>query len=476
MQSVQKAIVLLNEQVATISPYLHGQFAEHLGELVYDGVWVGEDSPIPNTGGIRDDVVAALAPLELPVLRWPGGCFADTYHWREGVGPRADRPTRVNEHWGMAPEPNAFGTHEFVEFCRRIGAEPYFAANVGSGTVQEVHDWVEYCNFAGKSTLADLRRTNGQDQPFNIRYWGIGNENWGCGGNMTPEYYVDLYMRYRTYAYRYPGSDPFCVACGPAGPDWAWTRRFFEKAIKDYWNRHGMVQGFAAHYYCGSAGKSATEYTAENWLELLCKARAVEGVITGHRAIMDQYDPKREIKLILDEWGAWHPVEPGKPMGGLYQQNTMRDALVAVLSLDIFNRHADKLFMANIAQMINVLQALLLVQGDQCVKTPTYHVFDLYRPHRGAMAVRFLSASEKVSDGGPSAQACRDCYADKGSDFTLQAVEGSASVKDARRLRDCLQYAPDRRNRARAGASRRETRRREVRLARRQGLPGAEHV
>ena len=430
MQSVQKATVLLDEAIDTISPYLHGQFAEHLGELVYDGVWVGEGSPIANISGIRTDVVEALRPLELPVLRWPGGCFADVYHWRDGVGPREQRPMRVNVHWGMAPEPNAFGTHEFMALCRLIGAEPYFAANVGSGSPQELQEWVEYCNFAGASTLADERRANGQAEPFNIKFWGVGNENWGCGGNMNPEYYADLFCRYRTYAYQYPGSEVFAIASGPLGGDWGWTRRFFERACNSYWDRRKLVQGFAAHYYCGTAGTSATEYTPDEWLELLAKARAVEGVIVGHRAIMDEFDPQRRIKLFLDEWGAWHPVEPGKPMGGLYQQNTMRDALVAAISLDVFNRHADKLHMANIAQVVNVLQALLLTDGDRCIKTPTYHVFDLYRPHRGATAVRLVTESEPISDGGASAEDCRKCYLDTDADITLKALEASASIKD----------------------------------------------
>ncbi|MHC4563691.1 MAG: alpha-N-arabinofuranosidase [Planctomycetota bacterium] len=430
MQSVQQATVILDEPIDTINPYLHGQFAEHLGELVYDGVWVGEDSAIPNTGGIRNDVVDALRPLELPVLRWPGGCFADVYHWRDGIGPRDERPMRVNVHWGMAPEPNSFGTHEFMRLCRLLGAEPYFAANVGSGSPQELQEWVEYCNFDGRSTLADERRSNGHHVPFNVKYWGIGNENWGCGGNMNPEQYADLFCRYRTYAYDYPGSEVFAIASGPLGGDWDWTRRFFERACNSYWDRRKLVGAFAAHYYCNTAGTSATEYAPDEWLELLAKARAVEGVIVGHRAIMDEFDPQRKIKLIVDEWGAWHPVEPGKPMGGLYQQNTMRDALVAALTLDVFNRHADKLMMANIAQMVNVLQALLLTEGDKCIKTPTYHVFDLYRPHRGATAVRWISQAEHLSDGGLAADDCRKCYLDTDADISLKALEGSASVNN----------------------------------------------
>jgi alpha-L-arabinofuranosidase len=429
MDAVQRVIVVPQEQIGEINPNLHGHFAEHLGELVYSGIYVNPQSSIPNTNGLRHDVIEALRPLGIPVLRWPGGCFADTYSWRDGIGPREKRPLRVNVHWGMAEESNAFGTHEFMAFCRAIGAEPYFAGNLGAGSPSELRDWVEYCNFAGRSTLADERRNNGDIEPFGIRWWGIGNENWGCGGNMSPEEYAAAFARYRTYVHNYPGTQVEAIACGPNGNNWNWTRRFF-----DYMKNHhtacrlSSVQGFAAHYYCGTAG-TATEYTETQWLELLSKAYAIEGIVTGHRQIMDEYDPSRKRKLILDEWGAWHPVEEGKPQGGLYQQNTIRDACVAALSLDVFHNNADKLTMANIAQLINVLQALLLVQEDHCIKTPTYHVFDLYRPHKGAQAVRFLSAAETVSDGEGAAQDCRDSYIDK-QPFRLQAVHGSASVRN----------------------------------------------
>ena len=430
MTTTHKATVLLDEPIDVISPYLHGQFAEHLGELVYDGVWVGEDSPIANTGGIRNDVVDALRPLKLPVVRWPGGCFADVYHWRDGIGPREQRPMRVNAHWGMAPEPNAFGTHEFMRLCELIGSEPYFAGNVGSGAPRELAEWVEYCNFAGESALADERRANGQAEPFGIKYWGVGNENWGCGGSMTPEYYADLFLRYRSFVFDYPGTEVFAIASGPLSGDWDWTRRFFERACNSYWDRRKLIHGFGAHYYCNTAGASATDYTPDEWLELLAKARAAAGIIVGHRAIMDAFDPERHIKLFLDEWGTWHPVQAGKPERGLYQQNTMRDALVAALTLGVFNHHADKLHMANVAQMVNVLQALLLTEGDQCIKTPTYHVFDLYRPHRGATAVRLVTESESISDGGPSAEDCRKCYLDTDADITLKVLEASASIRD----------------------------------------------
>ena len=431
MDTTQRVLVLPQEPIGTINPYLHGHFAEHLGELVYPGVWVGPDSAIPNTDGLRNDVIAALKPLKIPVLRWPGGCFADTYHWRDGIGPRDERPMRINVHWGMAEEPNAFGTHEFVAFCRALGAEPYFAANLGSSAPEEMRDWIEYANFAGNSTLADERRAHGAAEPFRVRHWGIGNENWGCGGHMTPEEYAAAFARFRTFAYSYPGAPLDAIACGPNGADWNWTRRFLETLARGaLGSRLPMVQGFAAHYYCGAAG-TATEYTEDQWLELLAKAAAMDGLVTGHRALMDEFDPERKIRLIFDEWGAWHPVEPGKPGGGLYQQNTIRDACVAALTLDVFHNHADKLYMANIAQLVNVLQALLLVEGDQCLKTPTYHVFDLYRPHQGAQAVRFVSEAEAVSDGGASRDHCRACYVGK-QPFALRAVQGSASVLDGR--------------------------------------------
>jgi alpha-N-arabinofuranosidase len=287
---------------------------------------------------------------------------------------------------------------------------------------------VEYCNFAGRSTLANERRENGAEEPFGVRFWGIGNENWGCGGLMSPEYYANQFCRFRGFVSDYSGTAAQAIACGQNNADWGWTRRFFAHMRDHYVSRLGRLQGYAAHYYCGTAG-TATGYTEDQWLELLAKAHAIEGVITGCRAIMDEYEPERKIPLIFDEWGAWHPVETGKPAGGLYQQNTIRDACVAALTLDVFHNHADKLFMANIAQLINVLQALLLVEEDRCVRTPTYYVFDLYRPHKGAQAVRFESCADAVTDGGASAEYCRSRYLDR-SPFALRAVHGSASLRD----------------------------------------------
>jgi len=292
VDTVQKVIILPEEPIAQINPYLHGQFSEHLGELIYPGIWVDPAGGIANTAGLRHDIIAALRPLGIPVLRWPGGCFADTYHWRDGIGPRESRPMRINTHWDMAPEPNQFGTHEFMAFCRAIGAEPYFAGNVGSGSPAELRDWVEYSNFSGKSTLTEERRANGAEETFGVKHWGIGNENWGCGGHMTPEEYAAAFARYATFVFDYPGNPVEKIACGPSGKDWDWSRRFLEAMFNHQGqNRQQLIQGFAAHYYCRTAG-TATEYDDRQWLELLSRAYAIEGIIVGHRAILDEYDPE----------------------------------------------------------------------------------------------------------------------------------------------------------------------------------------
>jgi alpha-N-arabinofuranosidase len=407
--------ILVNEPIATIHPHIYGHFMEHLGGCIEEGCWVGEESAIAHTGGIRDDVVAALKAVGVPVIRWPGGCFADDYHWQDGIGPRDKRPRRINIHWGDVIETNQFGTHEFVAFCRAVGAEPYFCGNVGSGTPRELRDWVEYCNFPGDSTLARLRAENGSPEPFGVRIWGVGNENWGCGGNFTPEDYGTEYRRFASFLRNWGREPLYLIACGPSGNDLDWTRRFFEKLRKDYWGGP-PVHGYAAHYYCGTAG-TATEYTEAQWYELLWKAIQMEPLVVQQRALLDAFDPERKIGLLVDEWGTWHPPTPGRNPAFLWQQNTVRDALVAALTLDIFNRHADKVVMANIAQTINVLQALILTDGDKLLKTPTYHVYDLYRPHQGAQAVRALFQT-------PS----RDCTVG-GKSQKLPLLAGSASVK-----------------------------------------------
>lgn len=375
--------ILTDEPIGLIRPELHGQFIEHLGGCIDGGIWVGESSSIPNVSGFRSDVLEAMKKLRPPVLRWPGGCYADDYHWEDGIGPAAQRPRRVNIWWGQNVETNAFGTHEFIQLCRYLGAEPYLAGNVGSGAVRDMRDWVEYCNFNGDSTLARRRADNGSPMPFNVRYWGVGNENWGCGGNFCPEDYAAEYKQFATYLRDFSGTNLFRIACGPDGNNHDWTRRFLSKL-----GRFPHLQGYAAHYYCGTAGPSATEFDVNQWYELLEKATRIEKLIREQRQLMDEFDPQRKIGLLIDEWGAWHLPTPGRDPNHLWQQNTLRDALVAAITLDTFNRHADKLVMANIAQMANVLQAMVLTEGDRMILTPTYHVFDLYRPHQGATSLR----------------------------------------------------------------------------------------
>jgi alpha-L-arabinofuranosidase len=403
-----------NDAIGVINPNIYGHFAEHLGRCIYEGIWVGEDSEILNTGGIRNDVVAALKKMRPPVIRWPGGCFADDYHWEDGVGPREARPQGVNIHWGEVPEPNAFGTQEFVRFCRLVGAEPYIVGNVGSGTVRELRDWVEYCNYGGDSTLARRRAADGGSEPLDVTYWGVGNENWGCGGSFSPEDYGTEFRRYATFVRGF-GKQLYVIACGPSGNDIEWTVRFFRKLKKDYWDFRN-IHGFAAHYYCGTAG-TATEYTVDQWYELIWKGLRMEELVVQQRAAMDAYDPQRKIGLIVDEWGTWHPPAPGHNPRFLYQQNTLRDALVAATSLDIFNRHADKVVMANIAQTINVLQAMVLTEGAKMLTTPTGYVYEMYAPHQGGTAVRTTVETESVT------------FKARDGEDDLPLVAGSASVK-----------------------------------------------
>lgn len=386
------------DTVGRIHPNIYGHFSEHLGRCIYDGMWVGEDSPIPNRQGFRADLVDALRRMRPPVIRWPGGCFADDYHWQDGIGPRDRRPRRINIHWGEVVEPNFVGTQEFVNFCRLVGAEPYFCGNVGSGTPRELRDWVEYCNFPDSgpagSSWAQQRAADGSPEPLNVTYWGVGNENWGCGGNFSPEDYCTEFRRYASFVRGF-GKKLFVIACGPNGNDVEWTDRFFRKLFKDYW-AFNNIDGFAAHYYCGTAG-AATEYTTDQWYQLLEKGLKMEALVVQQRAAMDAWDPARKIGLIVDEWGTWHPVEPGTNPAFLFQQNTIRDALVAANTLDIFNRHADKVVMANIAQTINVLQAMILTEGERMLVTPTGYVYELYAPHQGAQALRARFESEQIA-------------------------------------------------------------------------------
>lgn len=374
-------IVNAARSVGRINPNIYSQFAEHLGRCVYGGLYVGTDSPIANINGMRTDVVNALRALHIPVLRWPGGCFADTYHWRDGVG--KSRKTIVNTNWGGVTEDNSFGTHEFMELCRQLGCEAYFSGNVGSGTVAEFSDWVEYCNMPGISPMADLRRKNGRQDPWNVKYWGIGNEAWGCGGNMRPEYYADLCRRYACYLRTYdPGHPIFKIASGANVDDYRWTDVVAEIAGPS-------IDAVSLHYYTipGPTWEqkgSALVYSREEYYLTLQKALKMEELVENHARVLRLRDPQNRIGLAVDEWGAWYDVEPGTNPGFLYQQNTMRDALVAAVNLNIFNNHCDTVVMAAIAQMVNVLQAMVLTEGPRMLTTPTYHVFSMYRGHQGA--------------------------------------------------------------------------------------------
>ena len=367
---------------AVINPAIYGQFAEHLGRLIYEGIWVGEKSPIPNTRGYRNDVIAALKELGVPVLRWPGGCFADEYNWREGIGPRETRPRKVNTHWGGVVEDNSFGTHEFMDFAELIGADTYVNANVGTGTPREMAEWLEYMTSDSTSTLADLRRKNGRDKPWKVKYFAMGNETWGCGGNMRPEYYADLYRHYITFMKAPEGAKPLRIASGGNGSGLPWTEVLMREATR-------YMDAISVHYYTLPTGKwdvkgTATKFTEDEWWATVVRTYRMEWIVTEHSKIMDKYDPEKRVGLYVDEWGTWYDVEPGTNPGFLYQQNTLRDAVVAAVNLNIFHDHADRVRMTNIAQVINVLQAMILTDKDRMLLTPTYHVFHMYKPFRGA--------------------------------------------------------------------------------------------
>lgn len=387
-------LVINNEsKKSTIAPEIYGHFSEHLGRCIYEGLYVGEKSDIPNVNGMRTDVVEALKEMKVPVLRWPGGCFADEYHWMDGIGPKKKRKKMINTHWGGVVEDNSFGTHEYFELCKQLGCKTYVNANLGSGTVREMSEWVEYMTFNGVSPMADLRKENGHEEPWVVDYLGVGNENWGCGGNMRPQYYADEYRRYQTYVRDYDGNKPISkICCGANGDDYRWTKEVldtcFDAAPKD---SHGFMNGLSLHYYTlpemvddWNVKGSATDFTEEVFYQTLKRSYYMEELINKHAAIMDQYDPDKKIGMMVDEWGVWTDVEPGTNPGFLYQQNTMRDALVAGMNLNIFNKHSDRVKMACIAQMVNVLQSVILTDGDQMIKTPTYYVFKMFRHHQGA--------------------------------------------------------------------------------------------
>ncbi len=393
-----------------INKNIYGHFAEHLGRCIYDGFYVGDSNKtIPNTEGVRNDVIAALRKMKIPLLRWPGGCFADTYHWKDGVGPKGQRPAMVNTWWGGVTEDNSFGTHDFLNMCERLGADPYLAGNVGSGTVQELSQWLQYVNFDGKSPMSDWRRKNGRDKPWNVKYWGVGNEVWGCGGNMTPEFYVNIYKQYATFMTDWTNTHGlFRIASGASDANYHWT----EVLMRDI--PHNMLSGTGLHHYAvieWNHKGPAVDFTEQQYFQTLKSAWQMEELVTKHSEIMDKYDPQKKIALIVDEWGGWYDVEPGTNPGFLYQQNTMRDAMIAGMTLNIFNNHSDRVRMANLAQTINVLQAVILTNKEKIILTPTYHVMEMYNVHQDAMLLPLEIKTDNYIYGNES----------------LPSVSGSAS-------------------------------------------------
>lgn len=380
-----------------INKEIYGHFSEHLGRCIYEGLYVGENSEIPNINGMRRDVVEAFKEIKLPALRWPGGCFADEYHWKDGIGSKETRKKMINTHWGGVVEDNSFGTHEFMELCSQIGCEAYINGNLGSGTVAEMSEWVEYLTFDGLSPMAALREENGRKEPWKVTYFGVGNESWGCGGNLTAEHYANEYRRYQTYCRNNGVNKINKIACGPNANDYEWTETLMKIAGR-------YMDGLSLHYYTVPTGDwsdkgDATDFNEDDWYTTLKGTLYMEELVTKHDNIMNKYDPEKKVGLIVDEWGTWYNVEKGTNPGFLYQQSTMRDALVAGINLDIFNKHCDRVTMANIAQLVNVLQSLVLTEGANMVLTPTYYVFKLYKDHQeGTLLESFIQTKEIGND------------------------------------------------------------------------------
>ncbi|MCR5605605.1 MAG: alpha-N-arabinofuranosidase [Treponema sp.] len=390
-------IVDVKDKKSIINRDIYGHFSEHLGRCIYGGFWVGKDSPIPNINGYNKAVVQAFKDIDIPNLRWPGGCFADEYHWKDGIGPKENRKRMINTHWGGVVEDNSFGTHEFMGLCDELSCKPYVCGNVGSGSVQEMDEWIEYMTFSGESPMANLRAANGRKEPWKLPYFGVGNENWGCGGNMRPEYYADLYRRFQTYVRNYGNDKIFKIAGGPNVNDYNWTEVLMKNAGR-------FMDGLSLHHYTYEYGyldkRSATEFDEEGWYRALRSAFYMDELVRRHGEIMDKYDKEKRVALVVDEWGEWCSVEPGTNPGFLYQQNSVRDAVIAGIHLNIFNNHSDRVRMANLAQAVNVIQSPVLTEGDKIVLTPTWHVFHMYKKHQGALLLgtSFASASAGLYD------------------------------------------------------------------------------
>src|SRR5262245_20130915 len=388
------AVLHADRPGAIVNKNIYGHFAEHLGRGIYEGIWVGPGSTLPNTRGIRNDVVPALRELNIPVLRWPGGCFADEYHWKDGIGPREKRPSMINTHWGGVVEDNSFGTHEFMDLVEQLGTDAYVTGNVGSGTPQEMMEWVEYMTSDAISPMANLRRQSGREKPWRLPYFGIANEPWGCGGNMRPEYYADEYRKYNTFVKNYDRGKPiYRIAAGANSQDYKWTEVLMGMAGR-------RMDGLSLHYYTLPTGNwgakgSATVFGEDQWFSTLQRTLRMDELITKHAEIMDKAEAEwgsgqanrpgggKKIGLVVDEWGTWYDPEPGSKPGFLYQQNSLRDALVAALNFHVFHKHAGRVTMANIAQTVNVLQAMILTDKEKMLRTPTYWVFEMFKVHQG---------------------------------------------------------------------------------------------
>lgn len=423
-----KATLHADKPGPRISRNIYGQFSEHLGGGIYGGIWVGENSAIPNVRGIRSDVVAALKAIRTPLVRWPGGCFADEYHWRDGIGPRSQRPLRKNNWWGDAPETNALGTHEFMDFVEQIGADAYVSVNVGSATPTEMREWVEYMTSPGGDTLAQERRRNGRDKPWKVALWGIGNESWGCGGNMTPEYYANELRRFSSFFHKSPTNAGLRVATGPNADDTRWTEVVMKNAAH-------ALDALSLHYYTLPTGNwdakgAATGFSEKEWIDTFAQTLKMEDFIRRHSAIMDTYDPDRRVGLYVDEWGTWYDVEPGTHPGYLYQQNTLRDAVLAAVNFNIFHRHAARVRMTSVAQTVNVLQSVILTQGDRMALTPTYHAFRMYVPFQDATSLPMEVTAPDFAGGDRSLPAI-DASAALGADGKIHIGIANMDPRDS---------------------------------------------
>lgn len=427
-QDITEISISHDETAPVINKNIYGHFAEHLGRCIYGGFFVGDTSKIANTNGVRNDIIKALKDLKIPNLRWPGGCFADTYHWKDGIGPQEDRPTIVNKWWGGVTEDNSFGTHDFLNLCEELGAEPYLSGNVGSGTVQELADWVQYTNFSGKSPMSDLRKQNGRAEPWRVKFWGIGNEAWGCGGNMRAEYYADEFRKYATFMADWENTGGIMrIASGASDDDYHWTETLMKNIPIN------MLGGVALHHYSVIDWKQkgdAVDFTEDQYFTTMTEALKMEELVTKHAAIMDKYDPKNKVALIVDEWGGWYDVQKGTNPGFLYQQNTMRDAMIAGTTLNIFNNHASRVKMANLAQCVNVLQAVILTDKAKMILTPTYYVMKMYAVHQDAQLLPLTFKSPEYSFNGKSLPAISVSASKDSNGFTHISLVNIDSKKE----------------------------------------------